>query len=63
MKGEQIKTTKDGAKSFDNEIRDYLTTGQMVFYVKNSGHLSQIKKNYLLCEDTTIIKKGIMLGK
>jgi hypothetical protein len=42
MKGEQIKTTKDGAKSFDNEIRDYLTTGQMVFYVKNSGHLSQI---------------------
>jgi hypothetical protein len=41
MKGEQIRTTKDGAKSFDNEIKDYLTTNQMVFYVKNNGHFNQ----------------------
>jgi len=40
VKGEQITTTKDGAKSFSNKIKDYLAIGQMVFYVKNSGHLS-----------------------
>jgi hypothetical protein len=40
MKGERITTTKDGVKSSNSEINNYLTPTQMVFYVKSSGHFS-----------------------
>jgi hypothetical protein len=39
MKGEQITTTKDGVKSYDNELYDdYLILDQMLFYAKSDGH-------------------------
>ncbi len=42
MRDERITTTKDGLESFDNEIDDYLTLAQMVFYTKSIGHPSQV---------------------
>jgi hypothetical protein len=38
VRGERLTTTKDGLESFDNEINNYFTLAQMVFYTKNSGH-------------------------
>ncbi len=44
VRGEWITTTKDGTKSFDNEIDDYFTPTHMVIYAMISGHLNQILK-------------------
>jgi len=44
VRGEQITTTKDGAKSFNSEIDDYLTRVHMVLYAMSNGHPSQILK-------------------
>jgi hypothetical protein len=40
VRGEQITTTKDGAKSFDNEINDYIIPTQMVLSTKSSEYPS-----------------------
>jgi hypothetical protein len=40
VKDEQITTTKDGVKSFDNVIYDHFTPVQLVLYIKSSGHHS-----------------------
>jgi hypothetical protein len=44
MKGEQITTTKDGGKSSNSEINDYLIPIQMVLYAKNSDILTRSRK-------------------
>ncbi len=40
MKGQRITITKDGAKSSDGEIDEYLAFVHIMFYTKNSGHLN-----------------------
>jgi hypothetical protein len=45
IRGQQITYIREGAKSFNNEIKDYLTLTQLILYAKSSCQELEVGSN------------------